>query len=240
MTRQRLTLTDQECRARLLRLEQLGITIGSAADPSPEPERLILEQIDHAYAWLFELPSNAVAVVVLARMTVLTSGMLITDFEMTTGLDDFPLDLEDPAEGLFHKDVMDCLPFSRPVLNHWLTCGIPLRHRQVEGVILANGWSVVPPQCHDETPVRVELFLRDERRNEICVDFEVRVDRSLKRKYERKQAILRERMPRNGRGGGMYGPRAGQLGDQKNVAPGEAVEFQHASGGDDEELKKPN
>jgi hypothetical protein len=240
MTRRKLTLTDREYRARLLRLKQLGIPIGSAADPSPEPDRLILEQIDHAYARLFELPSGAVAVVVLARMTVLTSGMLITDLEMTTGLNYFPLDLKDPEEGLFHKDVIDWLPFSRPFLNHQLTSGTPLRPCQVEGVIVANGWSAVPPQCHDETLVRVELSLRDERRNEVCVEFGVRVDRSLKRNYERKRAILRERMPRNGRGGGLYGPVAGPLGDQKNVAPGGAVEFQHASGGDDEELEKPN
>ncbi len=78
--RSRLTKTEeQEYRDRLSCLEKRRIRIGSAGDPSPEPDRLILEQIDHGFARLFELPSGEVAVVVPARMTVLTSGMLITD-----------------------------------------------------------------------------------------------------------------------------------------------------------------
>ena len=48
MPTQKLKLTeteDQEHRARLMRLKKLGIPIGCADDPSPEPDRLTVEQI---------------------------------------------------------------------------------------------------------------------------------------------------------------------------------------------------
>jgi hypothetical protein len=238
MTTRKLRLTkteDQQHRARLLRLEQMGIPIGCADDASPEPDRLILEQIQHGFARIYELPSGAVAVVVPAKMTVLNAGILITDLEMTTGLDDYPLDLSDPTEWPYYQDVVAGLPCLPPtILNHQLTGALPLRPCRVEGVIFANGWSSVPPECHDETIVRMELFLWDERRNEICVDFGARVDRSLKRKYEwlrerREVAPLTKRR-------GLYEREGGQLGDQKSVSPEEAFKSWHDSGDDDTEL----
>ena len=235
--RSRLSKTEyQEYRARLLRLKQLGTPIGSADDPSPEPDRLILEQIQPAFARLYELPSGAAAVVVPARMTVLTSGILITAREMTTGLDDWPLDFSDPNEWPYYQDVIGgLLPYSPAVLNDWLTSGLPLRPRQVEGVIIANGWISVPPECHDETLVTVKLLLWDERSNEICFEFEVRVDRSLKRMYERRQRE-RSELVRLTKRVGLYEPAAGQTGNQKNVSP----EERQASREHDAELRRPN
>jgi len=239
MTRQKLKLTDQECRARLLRLKQLGIPIGSAADPSPEPDRLILEQIDHEFARLYELPSGAIAVVVPARMTVLTPGMLIMDRGMTTPWDDCLLELEDPEEWESYKDVIDWLrPLSPKVLNRWLTSGIPLRPRQLEGVILANGWREVPPRCHDETLVKVELLLWDERRNEIRVEFGVRVDRTLLRKYERQLAERRESAPLTKRRG-LFEREQDDM-EQKTVLAKKAIKHRHASGDDDAKRYQPN
>ena len=211
----RLTKIErQEYRARLLRLKGRSIPIGSADDPSPEPDRLILEQIQPGFARLYELPSGEAAVVVPARITVLTSGMVITDHEITTGLDDWPLDFSDPNEWPYYQDVIGgLLPYSPALLNDWLTSGLPLRSRQVEGVIIANGWISVPPECHDEKLVTGELLLRDERSNEICFKFAVRVDRSLKRMYERRQRESRERLTKRG----LFGPAAGQPGNQKNA-----------------------
>lgn len=239
MTRQKLKLTDQECHARLLHLKQLGITIGPAADPSPEPDRLILEQIDHEFARLFELPSGAIAVLVPARMTVLSSGILITDLEMTTAFDDWPLDLTHPEEWHAYKDVIDWSPsLPTKVLNHMLTKGLPLRHCQVEGVIVANGWSVVPPQYHDETLVRAELLLMDERRNEICVEFGVRVDRILMRKYERKLSERRE-SARLTKRRGLFEREQDDL-EQKSALAKKAIEPRGASGDDDAKRHQPN
>jgi hypothetical protein len=218
----RLSRTEyQEYRARLLRLKQLGTLIGSADDPSPEPDRLILEQIQPAFAKLYELPSGEAAVVAPTRMTVLISGMLITKCEMTTGLDDWPLDFSDPSEWQYYKDVIEALlPYSPLVLNNRLTSGLPLRPRQVEGLIIANGWISALPKCHDETLVPVKLLLRDERSNEVCFEFEVRVDRSLKRRYERRQRERSGRVRLTKRGG-LYQSAAGQTGNQKNVSPEE-------------------
>jgi hypothetical protein len=241
MRTQKVKRTDQEYREGLLRLKELGVLIGCAPDPAPEPDRLILESIQPGFARLFELPGGAVAVVAPVRMTVLTAGMVITGLQMTTALDDAPLELEDPEEWNCYRSLMDWLYFSTEVINAQLTSGIPLRPCRREGVILAIGWSVVPERFHDEMPVRAELSLRDERLNEVCVPFKVRVDRSLKLKYEWIQARRRERMRAlNPRGTGMFGPKAGPLGGKSRVSPEEAVKPRQASGNDDAEIRKPN
>jgi hypothetical protein len=236
----RLTKTEyQEYRARLLRLEKMGIPIGCADDPSPEPDRLILEQIHHDLARIYDLPSGEVEVVVPAKMTVLISGLLITHVEMMVPGDDFPLELSDPEESFYYQDLIARLPDSPTVLNHWLTSEVPLRPRQVEGVIFANGWTSFPTEWHDETLVKVELLFWDERCNEICVEFGVRVDRSLRRKYERLQRERRRAAPLTRRPG-LYAPEGGTLGDEKSVSPEEAIKPRHSSGDDDAELQKPN
>src|ERR1035437_3403751 len=79
-------------------------------------------------------------------------------------------------------------------------------------------YSSFPSQYHDESPVTVELLLRDERRKELSFDFGVRVDRSLKREYERRQRERRE-FARSTKGGGLFAPNRGQPGDQKSVSP---------------------
>jgi len=64
----RLTKTeDQGYRARLVRLEKMGFAVGSAGHPSPEPDRIILEQILHDFGRIYDLPSGAVAVACLPR-----------------------------------------------------------------------------------------------------------------------------------------------------------------------------
>jgi hypothetical protein len=233
MPTQKLKLTnteDQEYRTRLSRLEKMDIQIGHAGDPSHEPDGITLEQIEHEFARIYELPSGAVAVVVPAKMIVLKPGILITDVAMMTPWDDFPLDLSDPEGSLFYKDLIGGLYHFPPrLLNPWLKREVPLRPRQVEGVIVAHGWSSFPSKYHDESLVTVELLLRDERRNELCFDFGVRVDRSVKRKYERRQRERRE-FARSTKGGGLYERKGGQPGDQKSVSPEEAIKQPHASG----------
>jgi hypothetical protein len=238
----RLTTTEaQEHRTHLLRLEQMGIPIGYAEDPSLEPDRFTLEQIEHEFARIYELPSGAVAVVAPAKLTVRISGLLFTDHELRLPWDDFPLELSDPEENSYYQELITWLPHYSPptILNRLLTPEVPLRQRQVQGVIVAEGWTSVPPECHDESLVTVELLLRDERRNEFCFEFGVRVDRSVKRKYEARQRERHERM-RSTKRGGLYGPARGQLGDQKSVSPEEAINLRDASGEGDRDLHKPH
>ncbi len=178
--------------SRLLRLEQLGVPVGRVADPSPEPERLILKQIEDGFARLYELPSGEIAVVIPSEITVLMSGLLIIDRELTTSLDDFPLEFTEPTEWEPYKSVIDEYPYPSENLTYLLTSRFPLRPCQRRGVIIANGWSAISPQYHENTRLTAQLFLRDERQNEICAEFVVRLDRSLKLRYERKQAIRRE------------------------------------------------
>ena len=109
MAKRRLTLTDQESRSRLLRLKSLGIPIGSVVSPLRDPGRLTLQQIAHERAALYELPSGEVGIVVPARMTVRTSGMLIVDHEITTSLSEWPLDFSDVAEWPYHPAMIDTL-----------------------------------------------------------------------------------------------------------------------------------
>ncbi len=243
MPKQQLKITKaeyQESCARVLRLKEMGIPTGSGPRPSPEPARLALEQIDQDSARIYELLSGMVAVVVPATIRVLVSGPLITDVAVFIPRFDCPLELSDPAENRYYPELIDRLPYNTPtkLLNNYLTFEISLRPCQLQGVIVAEGWTSVPPQCHDESLVRMELLLRDERRNEFCFEFGVRLDRSLKRKYEGRQRERHESM--GSKGGGLYGPKRGQVGNPKSGSPKEAVNLREASGEDDRELRKPN
>jgi hypothetical protein len=154
---------------------------------------------------------------------------------------DCQLELSDPAEDKYYPDLIDWLPYNTPtkLLNNLLTSEGPLRPCQQQGVIVADGWTFVPPECPDEWPLTMELLLRDERRNEFCFKFEVRLDRRLKRKYERRVREHHERIGSINRSR-LYGPARGQVGNPKSVSPKEAINVQEASGEDDRELRKPN
>ena len=216
----RLTKTEeQEYRRCLSFLEKRRIRIGPAGDPSPKPERLILEPINHGFARCLELPWDQVVVVAPVRMTVLTGGMLIVDCRMTTPWDDSLLELEHPEEWECYNNLIDGLqPLSLEVLNHQLTSHLPLPRREVEGVIFAKGGSKVPPERPDGTPIKVELLLRDEAGNEICAEFGVKLDRSLKRDWEERHEKQLAGWQVSDRTG-LFGPNQRQPAGQKNASP---------------------
>jgi hypothetical protein len=220
MPTQRLRLTktdDREYRDRLSRLEQMGIPIGCSVEHRQEPDRFTLEQTEGEVASIYELSLDEVAVIVPAKMTILKSGILITDVEMMTPWEDYPLELWDPEENSNYQDVISGLSQLPPtVLNRWLTSAVPLRPRRAEGVIIAHGYISVPRDCRDGTLVTVKLSLRDERHNELSFDFGVQVDRSVLRKRERRQQKRRE-FARSARGTGLFEPKRGQPGDEKSV-----------------------
>jgi len=247
MPTQRLRLNtteDQAYRARLSRLKNLGIPVGCAVDPRYEPGRLTFEQTESELPSIYELPLNEVAVIVPAEMTILKPGILITDSAMMSPWEEWPIDLWDDPESPYYKDLIGTLYYQPPTfLNDWLTSGVPLRPRQVEGVIIAHGYLSVPPECHDETLVTVELLLRDERRNELSFEFGVRVNRSVMRKCERQQRERREFAP-SAKRRGLFEPKGGQLRNQKSGSRDEAIKQPYIGGEHDapatQELRKPN
>lgn len=196
ITKSRLTRTEaQEYRTRLLELEKMGIPIWRGGDFWHEPNSISLEQIEPAV--IYELPLDDIAFVGPVEMTVLTSRILIKAAEMTTPWDDLLLDLSDPEEIPYYEDLIAKLPEPPPkILNHWLTHKRPLGLRREEGLIIAYGRSRVPPECHDGKQVPVRLILGNPWGNELCFDFEARVDRSIKRKYApRLRECLTTRVP---------------------------------------------
>jgi hypothetical protein len=176
---------------RQLLAEGVDVEIPSAwIDPPPDPDRLTLEQIHHTVtASIYDLPSSAVAIVLPACMTVLKAGLLIGDVTIMTPWDDFLLELIEPGESFVNEYLMGgVLPEPSPtILNGWLRSRVPLRPRRIEGVILAEGWTNIPAECQDEMPVTIKLSIEDERHNRLSFDFEVCIDRTLKRRYEREQ-----------------------------------------------------
>jgi len=243
MPKQRLKVTkteDQECRARLLRLEKMGIPIGSVCSASPEPDRFNVKQTEEESAWICELPSGGVAVVAPAELTVLVSGTLITNVEVAIPDFNCGLDLSDPVESRWYAQLMKLLPYNlTECLNHRLTSGVPLSVGQVRGAIIAENWASVPAKLHDYALVSVELFLWGARDNPFQFNFRARVNRSLMREYEQRQLKCRERM-RSTERTGIFGPARGQVGIQKSVSPKEAINLRDPSGEDDRELRKPN
>ena len=229
----------QENRARLLRLKGMGVSTGSVGG-SPEPDRFTVEQTGDESASICELPSGAVAFVAPAKLTVRVPGTLITNVEVAILDFDCVLDLSDPVESLWYTQLMDLMPYNlTECLNEWLTSDAPLSIRQVRGAIIAEGWASVPPKLHDDALVSAKLFLRDQRSNEFQFDFRARVNRSLKRMYERRQREHHERI-RWTKSTGIYEPAGGQVENQKNVSPKEAINLREASGEDDRKVHKPN
>jgi len=220
----RLTKTErQQYRSRLARLEQMGIPIGHAVDCPPEAERITFDQTEYEIAKLYELPWGEVAVLVPAKMTVLRSGLLITEVAVKTPWDDWPLELWASEDSSYLRQVINSLYHSPPtILNPWLEHEVPLRPRQTEGLIIACGNADVPAECRDEEVVRVELLLRDERLNEFCFDFGVEVDRRFMREYERMRQQRQRELARSNGGGGLFAPASGPSEDQKRV-PRESI-----------------
>jgi hypothetical protein len=209
---------DQEYRARLSRLAKLGIPVGCAVDARHEPKRLTFEQIPDGFARIYELPLGEVAVIVPAKMTILKSGILITDVAIRTPWEDWPLDLWDPEETPYYKDLIgDLCHFLPTVLNPWLERDVPLRPRRQEGVIIAHGYIRVLPECHDETLVTVQLLLEDAGCNQLSFEFGVRVDRCVMRRCERQQRQRRE-FARSVKGGDLFEPKGGRLRDPESVS----------------------
>ena len=224
---------EQEHRNSLSRLERMGITVGYAVDPSHEPERITLEQTEYEVPRIYELPLDEIVVVVPARMTIREPGMLITYVAIITPWEDCPLELCDPEDTLYYEKVIGGLYHLPPtILNPLLMSDLPLRRHQLEGVIIAHGYTAVPCECQEESLVRVALSLTDGRRNKLSFEFEVELSRSVMRKREKQRQRERRAIAQSPGEWGLYQPHRGHPGegslyqperkqpvDQKRVSP---------------------
>lgn len=191
MPTRKLCLSKQqegEYRARLSRLEDMGLATGSDGDISSEPERFILEQTDHEFARVHDLAAGEVAVVLPAKLTVLKPGVMFTEAQLRPSWIDWEIDLDNVEnnESIINEITQGLRVFPTRILNHeFVGRPVPLRPCQIEGVIIGNGYSPVPTKLHDETIVTMELLLMDERNSVFSYEFRARVDRSVmrKRKY---------------------------------------------------------
>jgi hypothetical protein len=115
--------------------------------------------------------------------------MLVTDVSLKIPWEECPLELNEPRQELtFEKLMRDTLPDPLPTsLNRWLKSEVPLRPRRAEGVILAEGSTFFPAEYQHDMPVRVQLLIQDGKQHQLTFDFEVRVDRSVKHRYEQRQ-----------------------------------------------------
>ena len=187
--RSRLTGREQEEDwARRLQLQNLGIATGSAEDLRPQPKRFTLEPVDPGFACLFPWPMGDVAVVLPAKLTVLKSGLVFTDAAVF-GSDGLPLDIEDPPDHPYLERLQGEGPWHPPrVLNNLLVeKPVALRPGRHVGLIIATGWNSLSADYHDETRVRLEVWLKDEHDSEFSFDFTARVDRRFWREYERRR-----------------------------------------------------
>jgi len=220
-TRSRISTTEakEDC-DRLLRLEQRGVAIGNTWNSSTKPDRFILEQIDHEFARVYDLPYGGLAVVVPARLIVLTSGSMIVAQRMTTAGDEYELELSDPREHEHRSFRYPMRDFSNypTVLNVFLAeRSVPLSRGRIKGVIFATGWSCDPASRCQGPFLTMELALRDEQSNESYCKFRAEVDRSMRQRYERLQQERRLATPM-GKPEGLYGTKI-RAGDQISIPP---------------------
>ena len=219
-TRPRITTAEtKDNRARLLQLKEKGIAAGEPGHLPANPDRLILQQIDRELARVYALPNGEVAVVVLAKLTILRSGVMILDQQMTIPWDEWPLDLSSPREHRYFQNLIQGLPTYPPFLLNDLLAqrDLPLRRCQHEGVIIATGWTSIPATYPDETLVSMELSLKDDQDNETDFEFRGRVDRSFIRTYERQLQERRAAAPLHKREG-VFGPTLGES-DRPSISP---------------------
>jgi hypothetical protein len=223
----------REYRTRLSRLKRMGVEVGCEGGFLQEPDRLRkglkLVQVDEALAKIYDLPGNGTIAFLPAKLIVVPSKIVIADFEVAAPWDELPFNLDDPEGGTFYPDLIAGwynLPLT--ILNPWLTGESALRRGQREGVIIARGQRSVPSKYHDHTVLTVELSLRDDRNDELRFTFRGRVDRSLRRKYERQQqerlkgARLTGRVP-------IFKRENEQAGDEMGFSPEEAAKPMHAN-----------
>ena len=193
MPRLKTRLSTAECKAyrdRLLRLRKMRIATGSTIDILSESAPLLVEQIEHERGSLYQLPLGEVALIAPARMTVFTSGVVITDAVVTTPWADLSLDLSDaqnfaydPKECSYLEGLsIDSFHLSSKCFSATLTRGVPLRPRKEYGVIFAKGWGSIPAECKDGSQVPMIIILTDHRNNELSFAFDVLIDRSVERK----------------------------------------------------------
>jgi hypothetical protein len=186
-----LTIAQSEEHLRhLSRLSAMGIAVGSNRDLLPrsaQPGQFRLQQGEVDLATIFALPGNGFIFVAPARLVVLSSGLMITDFEMAAPWDELPLELEDPEHFTFYNDVVAGLyPLPPTILNPWLTGARPFSRHLREGLIVARGQRSVPSECRDHALLQLQLLLWDAFHNEYCFTLRGHVTRALKAKYERR------------------------------------------------------
>jgi hypothetical protein len=209
MPRQILRFTrgeQEEYRKRLRSLQEMGVPAGSVSESSPKPNPLTLTQVWHGLARVYELPSNRITVALYATLVVLNPGAMIGDSLLVVPWDDFALDLDDFEATPYYEEILQGSPEWPPtILNRWLTGELPLSRGRRAGVIVATGKSEVPARLHDETSVSLKLYVADEQDEELCFEFRARMDRSLKRKYER-QSQERLQALQSTKRTGLFGP----------------------------------
>lgn len=225
----RLRLTKYELdeyRTSLLQLETLGIAIGGAGDIWPQAPRFTLEQAHFEFGRVCHLASGEIAALLPARLTVLKSGVRFTKAEMFTPWDGCELDLSDPEDS-FLADLAGGIFASPPtILNHLLVGrSAPLRPCEWEGVIIAVGWSEFPAAYRDGTAVTLELFLREQQSAKSRYSFHARVDRSLRRQYQRRRQHYWAAFEKLAKPVPLFGPEKAET-----VAPGDATDDARTEG----------
>jgi hypothetical protein len=147
----RLTRTEEDqLRARLSQLKQIGIRVGRVGDHLPtEPERFSLEQIGPNYfARVHELDDGNVAVAVPAKLIIRKSGFITTEARLILSWCDSEINLDNvPYDKAFLEGIMPVLEGLPPrILNReFIGRRVPLRPCQAEGVIIGIGYGPCPP-----------------------------------------------------------------------------------------------
>jgi len=95
-------IDDEDYRDRLRRLKRLGVSIGCVNDPSTEREVFSLKPSQDTPAVLYELPCDEVGLVAPFRLTVLCTQILMGSHQVSTSLDDRPLELTDPGDWRYY------------------------------------------------------------------------------------------------------------------------------------------
>ncbi len=167
--RTKWNLTKSEQRADYANVERLnfaGLAIAVEQAAYSEAPALRIEQSEYSFVCA-GTPLGGMALSISLRFTVLKSGTIIRDCEITIVGCGANITLVEPAEGSRRYKPFGWLDLEREdVLNHRIFNGqsLPI-DRTLDGILVAESFDLLPGQFQTGTPITAKLRFTDQRGN---------------------------------------------------------------------------
>jgi hypothetical protein len=184
---------EAEYRRCLREMRAEGIAVNSPDDSPEYVPALDITVVGGPVSLIFNLRSGLPGYAIWLRLVARSSGLILSDCEITTKFDD-QIVLESFDLGGPVCTLGQCSYLEAEVLNDRFPLRFHRRGHLIEGMVLATGLKPIPKEYAQGMTVPFQLTVCDQFRNEISVESKLSVDRSTtpRPKLVRSQSTLRE------------------------------------------------